>query len=264
MKRCPALGALGFLGVAACFAQMRIPANPQPDELLQINQCIEGFHLEVVLNDGQTLVLSSPKLWPETLIGVDGRSGTWTQIFHDRIVVFSPVPRSGAAFCMGDTLTPNHRTTSSQDQLSPKDLASVERWKPIDGERILAHSLIGAAAGIGAGVVLMGMAEGFFGNSPPADEVLPFFALLGTARGALGSMVPPPPRYQLPLSLVFPGVERSKPITLKLTSFPAERLDQVCIMWNGKRLWLSKSEVNVERDREYILLTVPERLLEDE
>ncbi len=35
-------------------------------------------------------------------------------------------------------------------------------------------------------------------------------------------------------------------------------------MWNRKRVWLPKSEVNIERDGNYILLTVPERLLEAE
>lgn len=264
MKRCLALASLGLLGAATCFAQMRIPANPLPDELLQINQSIEGCHLEVMLNDGQTVVLSSAKVWPETLIGVDERNGTWTQIFHDRIMILSPLPRGEAALTRGDRLTSEHCTISSPDQLPPEGFEVAEQWKQIDGERIIAHSLVGAATGAVSGALALGICKGAFGFTLPAGQMIGLGALIGASRGALESMVPPAPRYPLPLSLVFPGVERSTPITLKLTSFQAETVDQICIRWNGKRLWLSKSEVNIERDDEYTLLTVPEKLLEAE
>ena len=82
----------------------------------------------------------------------------------------------------------------------------------------------------------------------------PYHYEFHSVSGGEGTHKPPP----------LPPVRLSESLTLRLNSFQDETPNRVCIMWNGKRLWLPKSEVEIERDGEYILLTVPAKLLNEE
>jgi len=219
---------LGLM-LASCSSTTEISRRPSELELSEINREIRDLKVRVTTIYGNTVHLDSAYLHSDGIVGVHQETGTRIDIPQREISKFY----SYGGFNSGGA------------------------WK---------GALLGALGGGLVGVVHQ-LAWSLGSWDRDFDEAPSYYLFAGIVGGGLiggliGGVESSDYYTYGEIESKEPDVRPPKMITLKLTTFQDETSDQVCIMWSGKSVWLPRSEIKIEREGEYILLTVPERLLE--
>ena len=229
-----------YLGLmlAGCSTTYDVPRNPHTDGFLDAQEGIEGRTVLVSLMDSTVLELTSAALLTDTITGFNQTSGIETAYPLREVAAIRAYDAwrgAGRGFLQGAIIFGSVGLLGGVAAMEPGKFLA-----PQDAGDVATLAAVGAAYG--------GLLGGVLGALTFSPYDYRFQPLEGGIR-----------KRQAP---AVPAVRLSQSITLRLTSFQDETPDQVCIMWNRKRLWLPKSEVRIEREGEHILLTVPEKLLE--
>ena len=228
MKPCPVLSCLGLI-LAGCSTTYDVPRDTRTDAFEEARESIDGRSIQVTRVRGAAIMLDSASLIADTIAGLAQET------------------------CMRVALP-----------LTGVNTIMVSN----SGRGILRGTLQGAAI-VGGSALVLGIAvaaspqEGLVQFDAGAAGLLTLAgvvsgALLGGVYGAVGFST-----YTYTVDEWNEDDSKpSKSRRLFLRSFQDETPGAVCIAYRGKLIWLPKSEVKIERDGEYILLTVPERLLD--
>jgi hypothetical protein len=168
-----------------------------------------------------------------------------------------------------DSLLYSGQDSSQRLSISFPALYKVTLMRPTSGAILGGFNglVVGAVFGLLSAAVA-GLNQ-LYGGGYSGMEAAPRVALgagIGVVLGAIIGVVNPPTDtyYFGSLEDPAPPEPRILPSSVKLDMplLPEEKQDAVRIVWNGRDIWLQKSDIKIERKGDGIWLTIPGHLLE--
>ena len=236
MKLYPALSCLGLF-LAGCTTTTELSRSPDENTLAEVNNRLSGSEVEVSYVDGRKVLLDSANLVSDCIIGL-------------------------------------HQESGSQVEISQADIQSFQARPSLDPAGAGLGALIGAVS-VGVTTYLVGISlmDAIPLAVSPQTNLAPYVTAGVFVGGVVGGVVGGHPSSEI-YTFDTPaageptkqadGSVPSKMVTLQITSIQEETPDQICIKWNGRPVWLPRSEAKIQRVGEHNLLTVPARLLTEE